>query len=197
MKTFDFALWLPVLAILLGAIGHSLSADGGASILVRFGIEARLPAKALPVLVLVVSVGAGVADDVLAGQDLQHAAVMSIEAAVASVFGIVTNHAQGTSGAAILLVVVGVFAGGAEEGCQLFTPENLPKTEQVAEEITKDALCAAEHAFVDNATLNTVCGLLTPQRQLAAHEIARAQREQVGKRMAAMRAEACGDAGSQ
>lgn len=94
--------------------------------------------------------------------------------------------------AAILFVIGAAALATSVEACALFTPENLPKTELVAKDIT----CIIEHAFVDDATLNKVCDLLTPARQAAAKEIAAAHREQIAKRMSAMRAEACSDAGA-
>lgn len=77
-------------------------------------------------------------------------------------------------------------------GCALFTPANLPKTEEVAQE-TKDALCAIEHAFLDDASLNAVCNLLSAERQAAAKKVREAHRTAMAKQL---RAEHCSpDAG--
>lgn len=84
-------------------------------------------------------------------------------------------------------------SGSADEGCALFTPANLPTTELVA----KDIACIVENAFLDVPLLNAICKLTTPGQQREAAVIAALQREAVGRKMSAMRAEACGtDAGA-
>lgn len=88
-------------------------------------------------------------------------------------------------------VVHGSIGAFALAGCALFTPQNLPKTEETA----KDIACVVEHAFLDDPGLNTVCDLLTPERQKAGHQAAAAHRVGVAKALAAHRASACGPDG--
>lgn len=93
MQNVNFQLWLPLLALVLGAVTHSLSDDGGASILDHFGISWRLPKWSLPVAVLVFGTGADVTDAVVGGQDWQHALVTALTVAVSTIFGATTQHA--------------------------------------------------------------------------------------------------------
>ena len=90
-----------------------------------------------------------------------------------------------------LVLLVAVSLVGLD-GCALFAPANLPKTELVA----KDIACILEHAFVDDSTLNTVCQLFTPAQQAAAKEFAAIHRATVATRMSAMRVESCADGGA-
>lgn len=67
-----------------------------------------------------------------------------------------------------------IFAMGAcvLASCALFTHDNAPKTILSI----KDIACIAEHAFVNDATLNTICDFLTVEQQQAAHQQASAMR---------------------
>lgn len=77
--------------------------------------------------------------------------------------------------------------------CSLFTPANLPKTEETA----KDIACVIEHAFLDDPSLNAVCNLLTAAQQAAGKQLAAAHRAGVSKALAAHRASLCApDAGA-
>ena len=71
--------------------------------------------------------------------------------------------------------------------CALFTPQNLPTTLIDAGKIA----CIIEHAFVDDATLNSVCSLVTAEERAAAKDIAQAHRTQLGKELKGLRAESC------
>jgi hypothetical protein len=92
-------------------------------------------------------------------------------------------------GGLVVVLAIGLAVGTG--GCALFTPANLPETILTGKQIA----CIIERAFVDDATLNTVCDLLTPAQRAAAKQVAAAHREQLAKRMSAMRAETCSDAG--
>ena len=91
---FDLALYLPLAALILGGLYHSLSDDGAASILDHFGIAFRMPPRLLPVSILLVSVAAGIVDAKLGGADWQHALVTALSAAFAGIFGAGANHAM-------------------------------------------------------------------------------------------------------
>jgi hypothetical protein len=82
--------------------------------------------------------------------------------------------------------IVFAFVSMWATGCALFTPQNLPKTILSLEQIA----CIVENAFIDDAQLNAVCGLLTADQQAAARNVQRAAR--VG---ATRRAMATQDAG--
>jgi hypothetical protein len=67
-----------------------------------------------------------------------------------------------------------------------------PKTVLVA----KDILCVIEHAYVDDAALNKLCDLLTPERIALAREIAQSHRAAMVKKPAACRSsDSLSDAG--
>lgn len=89
----DLSLWLPVIALLLGAVFHSLSDDGGASILDHFGISWRLPAWTLPILILLTGGATDAVQSILAGTDWQKALVTAITSVIAGVFGATAQHA--------------------------------------------------------------------------------------------------------
>lgn len=127
----NLLLWLTVVSALLGAITHSLSADGGASILEHFGVKARLPAVFVPVMVLVAGFGSDAVDKYLAGGDVNQALAAAALAAIGSIFGAVAHHSYvnagkgggpssggGVAGAAVL--VIGVALAFGTSGCGLF-----------------------------------------------------------------------------
>ena len=87
-----------------------------------------------------------------------------------------------------LAMLLGVVAlAWSASACALFTPANLPTTLIDAGKIA----CIIEHAFVDDATLNSVCNLVTAEERAAAKDIAAAHRAQIGKEMKGMRSDAC------
>lgn len=90
----DLTIWLPVLAMLLGAITHSLTDDGGASIIAHFwpGSTWRLPKTFIPVMILVCGASTDALQRYLAGTDWRHALASAIMAAIATCFGAAMNH---------------------------------------------------------------------------------------------------------
>ncbi len=76
-------------------------------------------------------------------------------------------------------------------GCALFQGPNGVKNILAL----KDIACIAEHAFLDNAALDTACDMLSAEQKEAAHQAAAAHRTAMAKQMAT-RASACGDAGA-
>jgi hypothetical protein len=75
------------------------------------------------------------------------------------------------------IAVLGVVVGLSVSACSLFTPANV----QTALDAAKVA-CVLEHAFVDDATLNAVCGLVSTEQRVAAHDIVAAERVRASKR---------------
>ena len=122
------------------------------------------------------------------------AAVFGLLALVSGAFAPSVSDTQTLKAAAKLgavqvagaLVMVGALAA-VLSACALFTPQNLPTTLIDAGKIA----CIIEHAFVDDATLNSVCSLVTAEERAAAKDIAAAHRAQLGKELKGMRAEAC------
>lgn len=91
---------------------------------------------------------------------------------------------------AVLLFVGACALAGSVQACSLFTPANAQKLIDAGK-----VACIVEHAFLDDATMNKVCDIVTAAEQAAAKDIAKTHREAVGQRMAAMKAE-CSDAGA-
>lgn len=100
-----------------------------------------------------------------------------------------TSPPSGPSAVGVL--IVGVVLSVSAAGCSLFTAQNAQKLIDAGK-----VACIVEHAFLDDATMNKVCDVVTAAEQAAAKDIARNHREAVGKRMAAMHAEVCSDAGA-
>jgi hypothetical protein len=92
MQTFNLGLWLPILSMVLGLIIHSLTADGAASLLARIGVVGRVPAQAIPPLVLLVGAGAGVVDALIGGADLQHAIASALTSTIMALGGVAAHH---------------------------------------------------------------------------------------------------------
>lgn len=109
----DLILWLTVVSTFLAGLTHSLSTDGSASVLAHFGVKARVPAGAVPVMILVCTLGSGVVDGYLGGADWQHAAGAALLALMGGVFGAGVNHSLANGGkggppaAAGVLLLVG------------------------------------------------------------------------------------------
>lgn len=64
-------------------------------------------------------------------------------------------------------------------GCALFTREQAPHTILTI----KDIACLAEHAFIDDATANGICEMLTAEQRAAANEVRKAQRVAIAKQL--------------
>jgi hypothetical protein len=91
----------------------------------------------------------------------------------------------------VVLLAAGALAVSVS-ACSLFSAQNLPTT--LVE--TSKIACIIEHAFVDDATLNSVCNLVTAEERAAAKDIAQAHRAQLAKEMKSMRAEVCDGGGA-
>lgn len=86
-------LYLPLLAMVLGGILHSLTDDGASSILAHFNITWRVPTAALPLSIFLVSIASGLVDARVGGADWQHALVTSLTTVFSGLFGAVAVHA--------------------------------------------------------------------------------------------------------
>lgn len=197
---FDFSLWLPLIALVLGGIAHALSADEGRSVLEKVGLP-PLPRKLLPWLALVFGVLAGMTNSMVLGMDVQQSLIGALAAMATSTFGLSTTRiAHDTIGgggaepprvpAAALLIGALALVGSAS-ACALFTPQNAQKLIDAGK-----IACVIEHAFVDDATLNSICNLVTADERAAAQDIAKAHREALGREMKGMHDAACSDAGA-
>lgn len=89
----DFSLYLPLLAMILGGILHSLTDDGASSILAHFNITWRIPTVVLPITIFLVSIASGIVSSYIGGADLQHSIVAALTAAFSGLFGAVAVHA--------------------------------------------------------------------------------------------------------
>ena len=118
---------------------------------------------------------------------------MKAAAAVAKIFwGTDKPPSSPPSGPSALVVLVfGAVLSVSAAGCSFFTAQNAQKLIDAGK-----VACIVEHAFIDDATMNAVCDLVTLAEREAAKDIARMHRETVGRRMATIRAEACSDAGT-
>jgi len=174
---FDLLLWLGVSSTLLGAIGRSLSADGAASLLDHFAIAWRLPKAALAALILFCGFGSGVADSMLAGQDLQHALATAAIATVGALFGATYQH--GRVGSAIVIIFFAVLTAA----CGALLKE--------AKTLTIDmGLCLQKHADMPDDQAFELCGIEEALRE-AGRPILASEREKRAElaRAAAERAE--------
>jgi hypothetical protein len=209
-------LWLPILAVAFGFAAHALSTDGGGSVLARAGITSwAIPKAAVPVLVLACGLAAMIFDGVSGGQTWQVSAAHGVLVTLEAFFGVTASqrvtgrdalgHAlpptdapptsprgpfTGPLAALAVFVAVAFAAMVAGNGCALFTPANLPQTALVA----KDVTCILEHVFVDDATLNKLCDLLTAERRAAAQAVVAAERVRASKRGACVTLDAGADA---
>ena len=147
----DPNLLLPLAALILGGLFHSLSADGAASILDHFSITWRLPAKALPIVILLVSVASYTVDARTAGSDWQRALIAALTTAFAGIFGAGANHAfvsgkgptlpPGAGGAGAVLI--GAFLAMTVSGCAWWQANG--KT------VTQDALSLSQIACIESS----------------------------------------------
>ncbi|MDQ2668025.1 MAG: hypothetical protein M3Z05_18785 [Gemmatimonadota bacterium] len=76
--------------------------------------------------------------------------------------------------------LVVLFCGLTFAACQLFTADRAPQT---VLDITKIA-CIAEHLFVNETSLNEICGLFTAQERQAAQQVQKATRAGVARMQA-------------
>jgi hypothetical protein len=183
---------LLVLVALFGFAVHALSTDGGGTVLMYLGAPPRwaIPKGLINPLILLAGLGDAVFQNVQHGLSWDDAATQGVLASLVALTGAVgaqhtlgrdeEGHSLPVTPPKGLVVLLGAGALALVlQACALFTPQNLPATEQ----FLKDEACIVEHAFVDDATLNTICGLITAEQK--------AQREQVGRQMKAMHDGAC------
>lgn len=114
MNPTNMLLLLTVLSGLIGGVSHSLSTDGGASILDHFGIEARLPKSSVAIAVLGCTGGAALVDTLVSGSDWQHALAAAGMAFTAALFGAAKGQ---TAGAKVALVLCTVGLGLSLTAC--------------------------------------------------------------------------------
>lgn len=153
-------------------IAHSLSADGAASVLDHFGVEARLPKATVYVAVLVCTFGSGLVDAKLGGADWGHALFTAGSAFIASVFGAAKQHAAATKGILIwigtgLLVVT-------LNACAAILHEARNLTVDTGKCLTQNQDLSDEQAFI-------VCGIQEASQRLLAKEHLHTVREETTK----------------
>ncbi len=158
-------LWIPVIALVLGSILHSLSDSGGASILDHFNIKWRLPTVFLPIAILGFGVASGTVDAFSAGADWKHALASAAAASLATALGATVQHGMVnksglTSLTAVLLLIVFGLQGAvackpvigpsndAEAG--VFNPVEAGAT--VANDV-----CSFIEGVDDNGAIRTIC----------------------------------------
>lgn len=107
MTPTNLLLLLTTLSFVLVSISHSLSDDGAASILNHFGILYRFPTWIVYAAVLFCTAGSAGVDNVVAGNDWQHAAIVAFGAFAASVFGAVKTQSAAAVKAVALIVGTG------------------------------------------------------------------------------------------
>jgi hypothetical protein len=176
----SFAVWFSVIAAVMHLILGSLSTDGGASLLARYNINARLPPKALPVTILVFSVGSGVVDNLVNGVSVQQAFATSVLVAIASMGGAVAHHAAVNTNASSVVVFLGT--GIIAIFLDACTPAQIHKVESAVDDT---ATCLVgkqdvpdEQAFID-------CGITEVEKQLLAKQQLHAMREETTRHAAA------------
>ena len=127
---FDGSLWLPLFALVLGALAHALSADEGRSLLEKFNLP-PLPRWTLPWLALGFGVGAGVVNAMALGKGVQESVVGALLATATAVFGLtatrVVHGAVGDASGAAVVLLGALAMGATQQACDLFTPSREAK----------------------------------------------------------------------
>lgn len=156
----DIVLWLTVASTFLAGLTHSLSIDGAGSMLAHFGIKKRIPASAVPVMILVCTLAAGVIDHRLAGADWQHAAGAALLAFSGGIFGSGVTHTIATGGKGGPPAAAGVLMLLAFASLSACTPGQRGAVRSVLD--VAQVACIVAHQELPDSAVADACSVTDP-----------------------------------